>query len=43
MIVIHNKIDNEIQDRYMIRGKRQEHTVVKKTLKNRPHLRDAVY
>ena len=33
MIVIHNKIDNEIQDRYMIRGKRQERTVVKKTSK----------
>ena len=43
MIVIHNEIDNEIQDRYMIRGKRQERTVVKKTLKNRPLLRDAVY
>ena len=33
MIVIHNEIDNEIQDRYMIRGKSQERTVVNKPQK----------
>ena len=34
MIVIHNKIDNEIQDRSLIRGKKQKHTVKNKPKKS---------